>query len=356
MDACTPYACVVPAPRRRAPSRTPEAIAEDLVAARDVGLANATLTHLSETASWLLGLDVSEDEVLQTAQEFLSRHVHDFCKTRAITHADDPCIVAACKSLDVLLTGRREGPNSKAFLVRKRESKETGCHLQADAVRKREDGLLSEVAELAFDDLAESEAERFPTSIPALVHQISEPANALVESLTYLLARFYEDPQVCSTSRSVLKATVQALMDVAHLHGLFQGVLLHLLEPQRRSPVDLYFAVIAYNILSLPFDRRADRKKVAKALLTSDWTPKSFVLLLTEQRGGDQVIVRWQQFLSACYDGCTFHRVEATQRLCVGHRMVAMLDDLTESISEYKEGKLESELVDFFGSFSDYMV
>lgn len=340
-------------PTRRARLDSIEGIAEDLKLAREVlGLAKAGDSRPAATMRALVGRsEGAEIDALSEARSLLRRHVEEVGAVVLVEASDDPCGQAVVDSLTALLVPSSDTP-SKAALIRRAAIKSNGCHLGVDAIRKREDALIVRVAESVLVELREMSELGSLASISTMVERIAAVALGLEQELTGLLRTLREVGPVRANDDDVIDLAKTTLFDLARVHFGCHGILLELTRPRRHSMTDLWFAVCSYDLLGLPFERPQDRMVLGEAFAGSDKTKVGFLDVLEKLPAGRglRLILRWQEVITGCHDGCEFGRSSRSDNFCLAHRFASSLSEFCGGASLHSNRALGHLVEVRFGS------
>ena len=195
----SPTVAPVARAKRTAERRTAAAIAEDLRQAREAGgLRRADERDLAATLDLHLLTGGSPDDGMTRTHDLLLHHVRRGCEMHQVRHAGDFTAQAAANSLERLLS-RPLDDTALARAVRQKAAEKLGHPVSPDAVRKREDRIIGEIAAAVFADF-QARLNNEPPTLEAAIHRLVPRLADLRQDLHDLLVMTYEaapapDPQ-----------------------------------------------------------------------------------------------------------------------------------------------------------------
>lgn len=320
----------MPSPKRRAPRRTAAAIGEDLLRARRVGgLWRADADDLAATLDWLSVTGVAPDEEpLTRARDLFVHYVKRTCEATREAAQPDLTAVAAAASLQQLLL-RPSGDTRLAQVIRRESAIALRHTISPDAVRHREDKLITEIAQQVSQDL-EIRRLDVPQSVEDAVHRLAPLVTDLRQDLHDLLCVIYAHvPPADPRQRRVIGGFYQSvLMEV----GALLVACTDLTEVGRRSANlpdnELSFVSSARHMRSLLFEEDDDREYMLAFMGREEahgWARLLDRLQSTER--GKQVYDRWLSWVNACYPTCAFERTAEIRYMCSPHALLTLLYD-----------------------------
>lgn len=329
------------APKRTAPRRTASAIAEDLHQARKVGgIWRAGERDLTATIDFLSVVDSSPGQAqLVRARDLLASYIT--CQQYGAHHPHDKTAQAAVHSLQTLLL-RPEKDDRLAQRIRSDSIAASDHSISPDAVRHREDRIVSEIAQAVASDLQSRRGDE-PQTIEAGIHRLFPVVSDLRQQLhDGLCLTYLKVPPPDPRERRVIEGFYrQAVVKLGHLLVRSQ----QLADLARRAPnlteEDYYFVGKARTYIGLIFDEADDRTYMHELLHTHDgkyWEPFLERLLATER--GQELYRRWIEWAQSCFATCAFERSTDTGHMCTPHALITWLYDFEIAYEELGLSKL----------------
>lgn len=329
--------------KRTAERRSTAAIAEDLRQAREVGgLLRADESDLSATSDLLVLTGVGSEESLLRARDLLISYVRRGCALHRIGSPDDKTGQAAADSLQLLLN-RPTDDRQLTRRVREQAAKALGHAVSADAIRKREDKIIDEVAEAVLLDL-KSRLEDAPPTLEAAIHRLIPTLADLRQDLHDLLILNYfkrppADPQEQRIidehyRRTVLRAArVMVLCEQLFRAGLNGGA---------KSYDEHWFMARASSLRNHLFREGDDRSFVRDFTSRDSCNVDRGCEHLTESEPGKVLHARWVAWTGSCYPTCAFERTWDQDEMCSPH---AFVTDAYGAELQYLESGLQPVVV-----------
>lgn len=340
----------VPPPRRHAELESPDGIREDLHFARDAGgLAHTGADQLQATTANVVAAGLTRREVAHNrAREILIAHVARYCRLAIEASADDPCAKAAAQSTrDVLLQAKDH--REKVAAIRRRSLRTNSCTISLDALRKREDVILREIAAAVWEDL-EARKEGLGPQTPEQVVLMMIP---IVKDIHYylfeLLLRLYPTDAI-QFDDTMANLTEKVIHGIAEVQWFARTYLAVLERPKAKwSQIDLVFASHANGILLTPFFSDAGRDAVAEVFLQYQ-RREEFTDALMARADFEELAGRIVGWLSSCHSNCAFHRTRSFALLCEPHLLVYYFELFLESADEVFSGEIARDMHEALGT------
>lgn len=309
--------------KRAADQRSASAIAEDLRQAREAGgLLRADETDLAATSDLLILSGVPADDAMPRARDLLLSYVRRGCQLYQERHPSDLTARAAAAALQTLLS-KEEGNATLARVVRESAARSLRHAVSPDAIRKREDRIISEIAEATFVDL-EARLRDEPASLEAAVHKLVPLLADLRQDLHDLLILTFQnrppaDPQERRLTaehhrRTVLRAArVMVACEQLFDAGLRRG---------QMSYDEHWFMGRAASLRNLLFCEADDRPLMRRFATEDRCHIDRGCDHLQENDAGRDVYARWIAWTGSCYPTCAFERTWDTNEMCSPHVFV----------------------------------
>lgn len=317
------YDRVVARAKRTADRRTAAAVAEDLGRAREAGgLAAAGERRLAATLDLLAVTGVTSDQALPRAHDLLLSYVRRGCQLHKEKHEGDLTAQAAAISLETLLS-RPSTNTRKAQLIRQDAAESVRHAISADAVRKREDRIIGEIADAVFEDL-EARLRDEPPSLEAAIHRLVPLVADMRQILHDGLMLTYKqsepaDPQERRLTDEFRRRTVlKAGKVTVACEQLFQAGV----EKGQKSRDEFWFMGRASTLRNSLF-REGDDRAFMRGFSSQDRCDIDEGcehLLATGQ--GCEVFARWVAWTGSCYPTCAFERTWDTNEMCSPHAFI----------------------------------
>lgn len=311
--------------------RTAGAIAEDLRHARKRGgLLPANESDLGATIDLLiLAEGRPDDDPLGRARDLLSGHVIRGCEQHRRRNREDKGSQAAASSLRTLLL-RTLDDTRKAERIRQHALNHLQHPLSADAVRKREDKIIDEIAAAAFQDLV-SRRDDEPRSLEAALHRMVPIASDVRQQLhDGLCLTYFKSPPGDPRERAAIDGFYrQCIVKLGDL--VVAGIQLAKVgyKTANMTRDDYWFVAKARSINATIFDQ-ADDAQFMYDFMRQDrseyWEECLEHLLATAQ--GPAVFDRWVAWAKSCYPSCAFERAIELSLMCSPHALVTLLYEL----------------------------
>jgi hypothetical protein len=301
------------------------------------GLQRADEENLSATLDLLSLTGLSDQyEPVTRARDLLISHITRGCQRHREDHAEDRTATVAAASLRTLML-RPRTDTRKAAKIRAEAIGSAGHHVSTDAVRKREDKIIKEIAQAVLVDL-QSRREDEPRSLEAAIHAFVPIAADVRQDLHDLLcATFARVPPADPHERSILdgyyRMTViklgELLLASARLASLG-------LRSPRMSEDDYFFMRNARLAIGLLFDQAAEDREFMLSFMRSDqsrdWEERLDHLLASSE--GTAVYERWLAWAKSCYPTCEFERSTELLNMCSPHTLITMLYEIELGYNE----------------------
>lgn len=321
--AAAPYSRLVARAKRTDDRRTAAAIAEDLGQAREAGgLRRANESDLAATLDLYLLTGGSPADGMTRTYDLLLHYVRRGCELYKERNIGDLTAKAAADSLETLLS-RSLTDTRLARVIRQGAAGALGHHVSPDAVRKREDRIIDEIAEAVFADF-QARLNNEPPTLEAAIHHLVPRLADLRQDLHDLLVMIYEaappaDPQERWVIAEHYRRTVlEAGKVVVACDQLFQAGL----KQEPKTADEYWFMRRAEQLMQLLFAQRRDRAFMLKFSREDRCNPHRGCDHLQASEEGLEVYARWQEWANSCYPTCEFERSLSLLKMCTPHVFV----------------------------------
>jgi hypothetical protein len=320
----------MPPPKRQAPLRTTAAIAEDLTFARRAGgLRKADAEALSATLDWLSDAGLSPDEEpLSRARDLLLHYTRNVCDEVASSEDADRTMRVAAASLERLLL-RSARDTRLASVIRREALQAVGHNLTTDAVRHREDRMISQIAHQVSSDL-QVRRDDLPQTVEAALHQVMPVLVDVRQDLHDLLCVTYPrvppaDPREQRVVDGYYGMTLLQLGDL--LVAASQLVDVGLRAPNLARH-EFAFANLGRLLVDRLFAEAGDREVMYDFTVSNESTRWDGALAsLRSTDWGAAVYDRWVEWAGSCYSTCAFERTADPTYMCGPHAFLTLLYD-----------------------------
>lgn len=333
-----PYSCAVARAKRTAERRTAAAIAEDLGQAREAGgLHRANESDLAATLDLLDVAGGAAGDPVTRARDLLLHHVRRGCELHRARVSGDPTGEAAADSLAILLS-RPPTDDRLTKVIRQAAAGAIGHHISHDAVRKREDRIVGEIAEAVFADF-QARLNDEPPTLEAAIHRLVPRVADLRQDLHDLLVMVYEaGPPADPQERWVItehyrRTALEAGKVVVACDQLVQAGL----RVGPKSADEYWFMRRADRLLSSLFRQRRDRAFMLDFSRADRCHIHQGCDHLPASAEGAEVYARWQEWTHSCYPTCEFERSLSLAKMCSPH---AFLSECYETELKYMDSGL----------------
>ena len=295
------------------------------------GLHRAGGDDITATMDLLSLTELARDrEPLERAQDLLISHVTRGCERHQQEHRADRMAQIAVSSLQTLLL--RPMKNSrKAAAIRGAAIAAARHRVTTDAVRKREDKIINEIAQSVFDEL-QNQRDNQPQSLEAAIHNLVPIASDLRQQLHDLLCTTYDGVQPADPRerRVVDDLSRQTVVELGALLVASTRLAELGLSSPRMTEDDYFFVRHARYINDYLFDQAADDRQFMRDFMRSNdsdgWQER--LEHLRASRHGAEIIDRTLAWLASCYPICEFERSIEILRMCSPHALVTLLYDV----------------------------
>lgn len=318
-----PYSRLVARAKRTDERRTAAAIAEDLGQAREAGgLRRANESDLAATLDLYLLTGGSPADGMTRAYDLLLHYVRRGCELYKERNAGDLTAKAAADSLETLLS-RSLTDTRLARVIRQAAAGALGHHVSPDAVRKREDRIIGEIAEAVFADF-QARLNNEPPTLEEAIHRLVPRLADLRQDLHDLLVMIYEaappaDPQERWVIAEHYRRTVlEAGKVVVACDQLIQAGL----RIGPKSADEWWFMNRANRLMSQLFAQRNDRAFMLQFSREDRCNLHRGCDHLGESAEGAEVYARWREWTNSCYPTCVFERSLEQLKMCSPHVLV----------------------------------
>lgn len=353
-----PRLLAVAPPTRRASLNSAEGIREDLHFAREVtGIARANENRLKATVAGIVAARLTKPGFAhRAARDLLVAHVVRHCRSYAEAHDHDPCAKAAAQSTrDILLQSSESA--QKAATLRRQALRTFDCEIGVDALRKREDTIIRELAEEVWADL-EGRRQGAGPQTPEQVVLLMMPAVKDTHTLLHdLLMRLYPSEAV-ELTEVVIRLVERAIYQIAEIQWLARTYLSVLERPDvSLAQIDVAFASAAQGFLTIPFSTDFDRDTLAELFVNNYTSREAFVEAFMARPDFEEVAKRCFEWLSSCHATCGYHRTRSFGLLCEPHLLTFYLEQFFESAEELFSGEIGRDMREAVGPLStpDFM-
>ncbi|MCF6743552.1 hypothetical protein E9529_04545 [Blastococcus sp. KM273128] len=310
--------------KRTAEQRSAAAIAEDLGQAREAGgLHRADESELAATLDLIEVAGGAAGDPLTRARDLLLHHVRRGCELHKTRVTGDSTGQAAADSLATLLS-RLPTDNRLTKVIRQAAAGTIGHHISADAVRKREDRIIGEIAVAVFADF-QARLNNEPPTIEAAIHHLMPRLSDLRQDLHDLLLMVYDaGPPADPQERWVItehyrRTALEAGKVVVACEQLFQAGLR--LGP--KSADEYWFMHRADRLRSSLFRQRGDRAFMLDFSRSDRCHIHRGCDHLQSTAEGVEVYGRWREWTHSCYPTCEFERSLRLTKMCSPHAFLA---------------------------------
>lgn len=321
----------MPPPKRRAPSRSSAAIAEDLAIVRSAGgMARAGENELAATLDWL---SVAESNDVQghlaRARDLLVHYIRRVCEAYEVsTDVADKTAKAAARSL-LRLQLRPASDDRLVDVIRRGVLGELQLVITTDAVRHREDRLLREISVQIAADL-EGRARGVPLTVAAAAHNLAPVAIDLRQQLHDGLCLLYPqappaDPREQRMVSWFYAATVVELGDLlTAAHNLEDAGL----RQPNLSRTEFALVNFGRHLSRRLFTEADDRTRMLAFVHENrTGTPSERSEVLQKDSELRPLYERWVAWINACYPTCAFERSTDIGYMCSPHAYLTLLYD-----------------------------
>jgi hypothetical protein len=325
---------------------------EDLKLTREAGgVQRASTNELQTTLRWLFPDEEQlGSEHLLYARSLVETHLNRACLANSEQSANDPCSQAAAASLRSLFFQSLD-KKEKAQTLRKQALEECGCSLSPDALRKREDAVLGEVADQLHADLKQRH-DNAPQTIEEVV-RIIRPLVAETREFFHIVLQLCYPFDPPEPAEEVADHVARGLWYLARLQAWARSIQTLRARPVRHTRNEMFFGdLMAGSILFIGFDDGADKDAVYKILREDK--PEDYVDLWNEVfslPNGQEILERWRAWMLSCFPTCTYHRARNSLR-CQPHTLLHVLEEFEAASAEMEAGILEEHFDADFGSAS----
>jgi hypothetical protein len=337
-------------PKRRAKPGSAAAIREDLVFARDAGgLDRAGIDRLAATIGLVGHADPAN--ALEAARELLAAHTERVCLLYEQLNVEEPCAVAAARSVRAILL-QPFGASLPAAIARRQALQDVGCYMLPDSLRKREGPVLALIASSALQQLQERPPRQLPAP-EALLERMAPIADLLREAMEATVETLVLQDELDDASAipRLLDYTLWSLGELL----VWPRATYEALRALPERPFEYWvLEQECLSLLILPFEAEPeDSVALLKAWQASE-SHDGFYSALATVPDTAAMAGRLVGWLSSCTTDCAFHRSFRLLNMCPPHRYVALLDDFVDAVGHLRSGVYGRELQQLLGPlFSD---